>query len=59
MLTVMDNFSKWKKTYPLNDHKAPTAAMVLVEQLLSRLGMPYPLLSDQGSEFESDLFLEM
>ena len=59
MLTVMDHFSKWAETYPLRDHKAPTVAMVLVEQLFSRWGMPYQLLSDQGPEFGSELFLEM
>ena len=59
MLTVIDHFSKWAKAYPLRDHKAPTVAKVLVEQLFSRFGMPYQLLSDQGPEFVSDLFLEM
>ena len=45
-LTVMDYFSKWAGTYPLRDHKAPMAAKVLVEQLFSRFGIPYPLLSE-------------
>ena len=59
MLTVMDHFSKWAEGYPLRDHKAPTVAKVLVEQLFSRFGMPCQLLSDQGPEFGSDLFLEI
>ena len=59
MLTVMDHFSKCAEAYPFKDHKAPTVAKILVEQLFSRLGMPYQLLSDQGPEFGCELFLEM
>ena len=59
MLTAMDHFSKWAKAYPLKDHKASTVAMILVEQLFSRLGMPHQLLSDQDPEFGSELFLEI
>ena len=59
MLTVMDHFTKWAEAYPLRDHKAPTVAKVLVEQLFSRWGMPYQLLSDQGPEFGSKLFREI
>ena len=59
ILTVMDHFSMWVEAYPLKDHKAPTIAKVLVEQLFSRLGIPYQLLSDQSPQFASDLFLEM
>ena len=59
MLTVMDHFSKLAEAYPLRDHKAPTVAKVLVEQLFSRFGMPYQLQSDQGPDFGTDLFLEM
>ena len=59
MLTVMDNFSKWAEAYPLRDHNSPTVVKVLVEQLCSRFGMPYQLLSNMSSEFGFDLFLEM
>ena len=59
MLTVIDHFSTWAEAYLLHDHKAPTVAKVLVEQLFSRCGMPYNLLSDQGPEFGNELFLEM
>ena len=55
----MDHFTKWAEAYPLRDQKAPTVAKVLVEQLFSRWGMPYQLLSDQGPEFGSELFREM
>ena len=47
------------KGMSIRDHKMPTVAKVLVEQLLSRSGMSYQLLSDQGPEFGYDLFLEM
>ena len=59
MLTVRDHFTKWAEAYPLRDHKAPTVAKVSVDQLFSRWGMPFQLLSDQIPEFGSELFLEM
>ena len=59
MLTVIDHFSKWAEAYPFKDHMAPTVAKVLIEQLFSHLGMPYQLLSVQGSEFGSEHFLKM
>lgn len=59
MLTAMDHFIKWAEAYPLRDHNAPTVAKVMVEQLFSRFGTPYPLLGNQGPEFGIDLFLEM
>ena len=49
------------EAYLLRDHKAPMVAKVLVEQLFSHFRMPYqlPVLSGQGPEFGSNIFLEM
>ena len=59
MLTVMDHFSKWAEAYMLRGHKAPTVAKILMEQLFSSFGMPCQLLSVQGSQCGSDIFLEI
>ena len=42
----------------MRDHKAHTVAMVLLNRLFSRFGMPEKLLSDQGPEYESELVAE-
>ena len=57
-LTVMDYFTKWAEAYPIRDHKATTAARVHLENCFTRLGMPEGIISDQGTEFEGELFTE-
>ena len=59
ILTVMDYFTKWAEAYPIRDHKATTLARVLLENCFTRLGMPEEIISDQGAEFEGELFTEL
>ena len=56
ILTVVDIFSKWAEALPIRVHTAPVVAKALMDQVFSRFGMPKRLLSDQGREFESELF---
>ena len=59
ILTVVDLFSKWAEAYPLRNHTAPVVARTLMDNYFTRYGCPRQLLSDQGTEFQSDLFLEL
>ena len=59
ILTVVDIFSKWAEALPIRVHTAPVVAKVLMDHVFSRFGMPKRLLSDQGKEFESELFQEL
>ena len=59
ILTVMDYFTKWAEAYPISDHKATTVARVLLENCFIWLGIPEGIISDQGSEFEVELFIEL
>jgi hypothetical protein len=59
MLTVYDHFSKWAEALPLRNHTAPVVATALFTNVLVRFGMPRRILSDQGAEFESNLFQEL
>ena len=59
ILTVMDHFSKWAEAIPLRNHLAPTVARALVDTVISRFGTPQRILTDQGAEFESQLFKEL
>ena len=59
MITVVDSFSKWAEAYPVRVHTAPVVARVLMQNFFSRFGMPKRLLTDQGREFESELFSEL
>ena len=59
MLTVYDHFSKWAEALPLRYHTAPVVATALFTNVLVWSGMPRRILSDQGAEFESNLFQEL
>jgi len=59
VLVVCDSFTKWAEAFPIPDQTARTCAEVLVEQVITRLGSPLDLHSDQGRQFESDLFKEL
>ncbi|KAK8403258.1 hypothetical protein O3P69_000407 [Scylla paramamosain] len=53
---VMVYFAKWPEAYALPNHEAETVAGVLVNEFFTRFGVPAELHSDQGREFESQVF---
>jgi len=59
ILTLVDHFSKWAEAIPLRNHTAPTVARALMVHVFSRFGAPRQLLSDRGSEYESQLFSQL
>lgn len=59
ILVVQDYFTKWVEAYPLPDEQAVTVAEVLVSQWVCRFGAPQVLHSDQGSNFQSEVFQRM
>ena len=59
ILVCQDYFSKWVEIWPLPNHQAVTVARVLAKDFFSRFGAPQRLHSDQGREFESQLFQEL
>ncbi|KAK9874212.1 hypothetical protein WA026_002568 [Henosepilachna vigintioctopunctata] len=56
ILVAMDYFSKWPEAYALPNQETQTIARTLVDQFISRYGVPLELHSDQGRNFESDVF---
>lgn len=59
LLVVSDYYSKWTKSFPMKNMEAETIAKLIVEQFIVRLGVPYAIHSDQGSQFESRLSTEV
>ncbi|KAF8791291.1 Transposon Ty3-G Gag-Pol polyprotein like [Argiope bruennichi] len=53
ILVVMDYFTKWHEAYPIPDQEAPTVAEILVQNWISRYGVPPQLHFDQGRNFDS------
>lgn len=59
ILVVGEYHTKWMEAYALPDAKAVTVAKRLVDDFICRFGIPLELHSDQGSNFESQVFSEV
>ncbi|GFX60242.1 retrovirus-related Pol polyprotein from transposon 412 [Trichonephila clavipes] len=52
ILVVMDYFPKWPEAYPISNQETSTVAEVLVQDWISRFGVPLQLHSDQGKNLD-------
>ena len=59
ILILGDYFTKWVEAYLLENQQAETVAEVIVKEFVSRFGAPFQLHSDQGRNFEAELFQKM
>ena len=55
----MDYLTKWVEAFPTPDQQATTIATLLIEHVICHYGVPEELLSDRGTNFLSDLILEL
>ena len=56
ILVVMDYFTKWPEAYSIPDQEATTVAEILLQNWISRFGVPLLIHSDQGTNFNSAVF---
>ena len=59
MLVLADHFTKWTEAIPMPSQEAITVARKFVDHFTCIFGMPYEIMSDQGTQFESELFKEL
>lgn len=59
ILVVTDSFTKFVEAYALPNQESETVASVLTKEFISRFGVPAYMHSDQGRQFESNLFAEV
>ena len=55
----MDYLTKWPEVFAVSDQTAATIAKLLVEEIVSRHGVPLEVLSDRGRAFLSELMKEV
>lgn len=59
ILVEEDYFTKWTEAFPLPNKEAKIVVEKLVKEVISRFGAPERIHTDQGRNFESQLFKEM
>ena len=59
VLVVVDHFARYVQAFVTNNHTAFTTARVLYNNFFSVFGFPQGLMSDQGTEFTSDVIAAM
>ena len=59
VVVFMDYLTKWVEAFPTADQQATTIATLLIEHIICRHGVPGELLSDRGTNFLSDIILEL
>ena len=59
ILVVTDYFSNWVEIFPIPDQTAPTCANKILNEIISRFGCPLDLHSDQGTNYQSEIFAEL
>jgi hypothetical protein len=59
LLTFQDELSKFTLAFPIEKQDANTIAKVFVENVILKFGIPQVVLTDQGSNFLSELFKEV
>jgi len=56
ILVLADHFTRWYDAIPIPNGHADTVATALDERIFSYFGIPEVIHTDQGAQFESDLF---
>jgi len=56
ILSIVDYFTKWLEVFPLRNIQSQTVVDCLVNNVFTRYGVPTQIHTDQGGQFESQLF---
>ena len=59
LLTAQDDLSKFSFAFAIPDHQASTIAKLLVNNIFTKFGIPKIILTDQGTDFKSNLIRDI
>jgi len=56
LLTCVDRFTRWPESWPIDNMSTYAVAVTLTTQWIARFGVPDIVTTDQGRQFDSELF---
>lgn len=59
ILVISDNFTKWSECIPVPNQSAELTARTTVNEFCTRFGFPSEIITDQGRNFDGQLFAAM
>ena len=59
LLTCVDRLSRWPDAFPIKDTTTETVTRALMLRWISRLGVSSTIITDRGSQFESNLWSQL
>ncbi|KAG6458786.1 hypothetical protein O3G_MSEX011059 [Manduca sexta] len=59
LLTMIDRATRWPEAIPIEEITSEAVAKIVYDAWITRFGAPTTITTDQGRQFESQLFLEL